>query len=97
LSLAAFKVTPCIVQERLQVQAGPHLQALPQRQPVFAGSALERWHPHWQAAPGQALQEHWVDLDMISFLSIWLTCCQLKRVSHPSCIRVLNGAAIDDG
>ena len=49
------------------MQAGPHLQASPQAQPVFADSALGLWHPHWQAAPPQDLHEHCVELDMVCF------------------------------
>jgi len=64
---SAVRGTIALAHERLQVQAGPHLQASPHAQPVFAGSALGRWHPHWQAAPGQDLQEHWVELDMVCF------------------------------
>jgi len=60
----------------LQVQAGPHLQASPQAQPVFADSALGLWHPHWQAAPPQDLHEHCVELDMVCFPFDLLTCRQ---------------------
>jgi len=62
--------------ERLQGQAVPQLQASPHGQPVFAVSALGLWQPHWQAAPGQDLQEHCVALDMFFLLSMSSTCCQ---------------------
>lgn len=55
------------VYEDLQLQEGPHLQASPHAQPAFDGSAFGLWHPHSQAAPGQDLQEHWVELVMICF------------------------------
>jgi hypothetical protein len=69
---SAIRGTIAVVHERLQVQAGPHLQASPHAQPVFADSALGLWHPHWQAAPGQDLPEHWVELDIgwFSFRSV---------------------------
>jgi hypothetical protein len=73
---SAIRGTIAVVYERLQVQAGPHLQASPHAQPVFADSALGLWHPHWQAAPGQDLQEHWVELDMVCFPFDLLTPCQ---------------------
>jgi hypothetical protein len=56
----------------LQVQAGPHLHASPHAQRVFAGFTSGRWHPHWHAAPGQDLQEHWVELDMVCFPFDWV-------------------------
>ena len=55
---SAIRGTIAVAHERLQVQAGPHLQASPHAQPVVVGSALGLWHPHWQAAPAQDLQEH---------------------------------------
>jgi len=69
---SAIRGTIAVVHERLQVQAGPPLQASPHAHP----SALGLWHPHWQAAPGQDLQEHWVELDMVSFPFDLLTSCQ---------------------
>ena len=83
--------------ERLQLHAGPHLQASPDGQAVALGSGLGLWHPHWQAAPAQDLHEHWFELDMIFFLSIWLTSASAESVSHRSPRQVLNGAAIGDG
>lgn len=73
---SAIRGTIAVVHERLQVQAGPHLQASPHAQPVFADSVLGLWHPHWQAAPGQDLQEHWVESDMVCFPFDLLTSCQ---------------------
>jgi len=73
---SATRGTIAVVHERLQAQAGPHLQASPHAQPVFADSALGLSHPHWQAAPGQDLQEHWVELDMVCFPFDLLTSCQ---------------------
>jgi hypothetical protein len=43
------------------------LQASPHAQAAFEGSVFGVWHPHWQAAPGQDLQEHWVEFDMVCF------------------------------
>ncbi len=61
----AIRGTVAMAHEHLQVQAGPHLQASPHGQPVFPVSALGLWHPHWQTAPGQDLQEHCVASDMV--------------------------------
>jgi hypothetical protein len=63
----AIRGTIAVVHELLQVQAEPQLQVSPHAQAAFEGSAFGVWHPHWQAAPGQGLQEHWVELDMVCF------------------------------